>query len=210
MKYALIAAMGLVFASLAGAEESLVAAPLTNGELSRGAALAAAHCVKCHGFDGWGERQEVPDTPSLAGQHVDYLVKQVFNFKTGQRQNRFMGPAVNQLSTAEVSALARHFNRLAPRHRVVDDPGLIERGRVLYLDGDLARNISACAACHGDHALGGAQMPRLAGQNPAYLQQQLRGFIEKARTNDNMMHVSLTPMAAEELRALAYYLTSRE
>jgi cytochrome c553 len=71
------------------------------------------------------------------------------------------------------------------------DRGIRERGSV-------AAKIEYCKTCHGIAAqgyLGYYAMPRLAGQQEAYLENQLRAFNERRRTNPVMFNVShaLTP-----------------
>src|SRR5215471_8269359 len=57
----------------------------------------------------------------------------------------------------------------------------------------LAGKIEYCKTCHGIAAqgyLGYYAMPRLAGQREAYLENQLRAFIERRRTNPVMFNVA--------------------
>src|SRR5215467_9100709 len=59
--------------------------------------------------------------------------------------------------------------------------------------GGLAAKIEYCKTCHGIAAqgyLGYYAMPRLAGQQEAYLENQLRAFIERRRTNPVMLNVA--------------------
>lgn len=67
---------------------------------------------------------------------------------------------------------------------------------------DLEAKIAYCKTCHGLSGQGyrGAYpMPRLAGQQPEYLENQLHAFIEHRRTNNvmfNVAHVLSPPMLA--------------
>src|SRR5271157_4002824 len=69
---------------------------------------------------------------------------------------------------------------------------------------ELQAKTSYCKTCHGVSAQGfrgAAPMPRLAGQQPEYLENQLKAFIERRRTNpvmNNVAHV-LTPAMVEAL-----------
>jgi cytochrome c553 len=72
--------------------------------------------------------------------------------------------------------------------------------------GDVQAKISYCKDCHGVSAQGYNgyyAMPRLAGQQPEYLQNQLRAFIEHRRTNNIMFNVahSLSPTMLSALAA---------
>lgn len=172
-------------------------------QATRGARLAKERCAKCHGVDGYGVSA---DYPSLAGQHQEYFVKQIFNFKTGQRYNEPMNPVIEQLLAVEIRALSHHFAALPPGSVAELDPVLLAEGRAIFQNGVAAKGVAACKVCHGADAKGGAHMPRLAGQNPVYLEKQLRGFIRKTRQNDRLMHFSLNAMSRREIRAVAAYL----
>ena len=70
--------------------------------------------------------------------------------------------------------------------------------------GGLAGKIEYCKTCHGIAAqgyLGYYAMPRLAGQQEAYLKNQLRAFIERRRSNPVMFNVThaLSPPMVESL-----------
>jgi cytochrome c553 len=72
--------------------------------------------------------------------------------------------------------------------------------------GDIQAKISYCKDCHGVSAQGYNgyfPIPRLAGQQPVYLENQLRAFIEHRRTNNIMFNVahSLSPGMVDALAA---------
>lgn len=172
-------------------------------ELARGARLAKERCAKCHGLDGFGVS---PDYPSIAGQNREYFVKQIFNFKTGLRYNEPMDPVIEKLLAADIRALSQHYAALTPGSVPSNDQALIAEGQSIYLNGIPNKGVYSCSVCHGAEARGGAQLPRLAGQNPVYLEKQMRGFIQKTRQNDRLMHLTLAAMSAQELKAVAVYL----
>jgi cytochrome c553 len=71
---------------------------------------------------------------------------------------------------------------------------------------ELQAKIAYCKTCHGTSGQGfrGAfPMPRLAGQQPEYLENQLRAFIERRRTNPIMFNVAhvLNPSMIADLAA---------
>jgi len=58
---------------------------------------------------------------------------------------------------------------------------------------ELQAKIAYCKTCHGVSGQGfrgSYSMPRLAGQQPEYLENQLRAFIERRRTNPIMFNVA--------------------
>jgi cytochrome c553 len=70
---------------------------------------------------------------------------------------------------------------------------------------DVQAKIAYCEVCHGPSAqgfVGFYPIPRLAGQQIAYIENQLRGFIERKRTNPIMTNVAHT-LSPAMLTALA-------
>ena len=69
---------------------------------------------------------------------------------------------------------------------------------------DLQAKMSYCENCHGVAAQGFHgyyPIPRLAGQQPEYIKNQLQAFIERRRTNNIMFHVAhvLSPAMLDAL-----------
>ena len=84
--------------------------------------------------------------------------------------------------------------------------GAVSAQHQISLSGDLVGKIGYCKDCHGVSAQGFNgyyPIPRLAGQQPEYLQNQLRAFIEHRRTNNIMFNVahSLSPAMLSALAA---------
>jgi cytochrome c553 len=78
--------------------------------------------------------------------------------------------------------------------------------RHVAASGGVAAKISYCKDCHGPSAQGYRgyfPIPRLAGQQPEYLENQLRAFIERRRTNNIMFNVAhtLSPAMVSALAA---------
>ncbi len=89
----------------------------------------------------------------------------------------------------------------------VADPA---KGSTLYTNGDPARGITACVACHG--AAGNStitQNPKLAGQHAAYLQKQLYDFRGPARNNAVMTTIAKA-LSDEEIRNLSAFLDQQK
>ncbi|MSQ58870.1 MAG: cytochrome c [Betaproteobacteria bacterium] len=66
-------------------------------------------CGMCHGPEG--NKPITPDTPILAGQHYEYLVAAINQYKKGERQNPMMAPMVQPLTKAEIKNLALYFSK---------------------------------------------------------------------------------------------------
>jgi len=98
---------------------ALLAASLAvqaRGNAESGKALVTPKaCVTCHGADG--AKPSTPDQPILAGQHHDYLVRALVDYKTGARANPIMKGFASQLSAKEIEDLAAWFaSQKSPPH----------------------------------------------------------------------------------------------
>jgi len=94
---------------LAIAAVSLALAPAVQakGNPANGKTKAAAVCAACHGADG--NKPVAPENPVLAGQHYDYLVKTLSDYKSGKRNNAIMKGFAAQLSKQDIEDLAAWF-----------------------------------------------------------------------------------------------------
>jgi cytochrome c553 len=76
--------------------------------LAKSGQTKATMCLGCHGSKAEGNGQ----FPRLAGQHPDYLVKQLSSFKEGVRKNGHMQAIAGSLSEDDMKALAAYFGSL--------------------------------------------------------------------------------------------------
>ena len=65
-------------------------------------------CAACHGPDG---NSVAPDFPRLAGQHYDYLLRSISEYKAGVRKNAIMMPMVDKLTRRDMEDLAAYFSQ---------------------------------------------------------------------------------------------------
>ena len=65
-------------------------------------------CAACHGPDG--NSPTGPDFPRLAGQHYDYLLKALRDYKAGSRKNPIMGGQVGSLTSQDMADLAAFYS----------------------------------------------------------------------------------------------------
>lgn len=94
----------VVFASIASAIAFSGWAQAANPEAGK---EKARPCAACHGPDG---NSPAPEFPKLAGQHYDYLVKTMKDYKSGARKNAIMTPQVANLSQRDFEDLAAFFS----------------------------------------------------------------------------------------------------
>jgi cytochrome c553 len=66
----------------------------------------AVTCAACHGQNGIGAS---PVWPTLAGQHEDYIVHALNQYRDGTRKDPVMAPMAAPLTDADVLALAKYF-----------------------------------------------------------------------------------------------------
>ncbi len=174
-------------------------------DLKRAEEIVQGKCFICHGAEG---ESSSPVFPRLAGQHADYLARQLADYKTGRRKSSAMQPMVEDLSPADFVALGKYFETRPVQHHPVEDPELASVGRFIYARGNPYSGVPACASCHGPAAQGTPTLPRLAGQHAAYTERQLRQFSQRERTNDNaVMHTVAVKLTELEAKAVASYLS---
>jgi cytochrome c553 len=171
-------------------------------------------CTLCHGKEGRSTNSGY--FPRIAGKPADYLYHQLTHFRDGRRQNPGMADLLDHLSDAYLRDIAGHFARLDlpyPPPQTVDAPReQLARGEALVRRGDPARQLPACAACHGDALTGMLPaIPGLLGLPRDYLIGQLGAWqtgLRHAHAPDCMAQIAkrLTP---DEVGALATWLSAQ-
>lgn len=68
---------------------------------------ATQTCVACHGADG--AKPVAPDYPILAGQHPDYIVQALRDYKSGKRKNAVMAGIITAVDEKDFQAIANFF-----------------------------------------------------------------------------------------------------
>lgn len=191
---------------VAGSLQAQVQAP----DLAKAKQTAETICAGCHMADG---NSQLPANPKLAGQHPDYLYKQLHDFKGWNgnkpaRDNAVMGAMVASLEEADMKALAQHFGAQTQQSEPAKNLATIDLGQKIWRAGIPAKGVPACAACHGPAGAGlPAQYPRLSGQFAEYTEAQLKGFRDSVRANDpnRMMRMIAIKMTDPEIKAVADY-----
>jgi len=177
------------------------------GDPAKAQPIAGQLCAACHGADG---NSPLPMNPSLAGQHPEYLFKQLNEFKSGSRNNAVMMGMVAGLSAEDMRNLAAYYSAQKPGESAAKDKDLVAQGRKLFRGGNLATGVAACAGCHSPNGAGiPSQYPRLAGQHPEYVATQLKAFRAGERANDvnNIMRAVAARLTDKEIASVAEYLT---
>jgi cytochrome c553 len=203
-QWAMIVGFGLMLSGVSLFAEEQAAA---KADPAKGQALSIT-CAACHGGDG---NSAIAINPSLAGQHPEYITKQLLNFKSGERNNAIMKGMVAVLATDEdMKNVAAFYAAQKPRPGIARDQALVDIGQKIYRGGDIEAGVPACSGCHSPSGAGiPAQYPRLAGQMKEYTHAQLRAFKAGERANDNaaMMRTIAGRLSEKQMEALAEYVS---
>lgn len=168
--------------------------------------IIESRCMLCHGREGESASAVYP---RLAAQHPDYLQKQLKDFRDGRRKSDTMVDMVKDLKDDEFAGLAAWFGSRKAGFRQPGDTDLANVGKYIFNRGNTFSGVPACSTCHGDNGHGTQQLPRLAGQHPAYLEVQLKEFGKRERSNDNaVMHSVASKLTELEIRAVSVYIGS--
>ncbi len=174
---------------------------------ARAKKIAGGSCFLCHGMNGESTSEVFP---RLAGQHAEYIAKQLGAFKNGTRKSTAMSEMVAKLTPDEMLALGKFYEKMALPREEPKEPQLAAMGRYIYHNGNKFSGVPACVSCHGTNAEGAANLPRLATQFSGYIHTQLKSFNKRERTNDNVvMHVVAEKMTELEMAAVAEYVSSK-
>ena len=182
-----------------------------SADLAKAKTIAESVCVACHGADG---NSPTPANPILAGQHREYLQKQLTEFKSTDgkpaiRNNAVMLGMTAALSTDDIRALSLYFSQQKQKPSKATDTKLVAAGQTLWRRGDPDKGIPACAGCHGPAGAGlPTQYPRLAGQYAEYTEAQLKNFRNEERSNDpeRMMRTIADKLSDKQIKALSDYI----
>lgn len=180
------------------------AVKMAKPDLAKGSEKFAAVCAACHGADG---NSAAPENPKLAGQHPEYLVKQLQEFKAGKRKNAVMQGFASTLSDEDMRNIAYWSAGQKAKVGYAKDKDLVTLGERIYKGGIADRQVAACAGCHSPTGAGiPAQYPRLAGQHADYVASSLRGYRDGTRNNNVQMTQNAAKMNDREIKAVADYI----
>jgi cytochrome c553 len=189
----------------------LFAQSVIKGDAAKGQDIVSKVCAACHGPDG---NSPLSVNPSLAGQHAEYIYKQLSNFKAkdgkpAERSNPIMAGNVAGLGEDDMKNVATYFSSQTPRPRAARDAELVKQGQQIYRGGIAAKGLAACASCHSPNGAGlPTQFPRVAGQHAEYTAAQLKAFRAGERKNDpgGMMRTVAGKLSDREIAAVSEYI----
>jgi len=168
-------------------------------------------CSFCHGRQGEGSRQN-EYYPRIAGKPPEYLYRQLVNFRDGRRTYPQMVYMSRHLSDEYLREIAAFYSKLAPPFPTPIQPAAtkeaLARGEQIVRNGDQAKGIPACVACHGKALTGMLPgVPGLVGLYPDYINGQMgawRSGLRKATDPDCMARIAQRLSGADSAAAAAY------
>jgi len=161
-------------------------------------------CAACHGADGAGLTDGT--VPRLAGQHYRVLVKQLVDFRYARRWDYRMENFADRhhlptpQSIADVAAYAVQLRPVSMGG--TGDGAELRVGVQTYF--------AQCQSCHGTLGQGsdGRLVPRLSGQQYAYLLRQLLDTADGRRPNMSSQHRRLLQQLDNaKIKGLSDYLS---
>ena len=203
--------IALTFTVLLGSlSASNVLASQGNAEAGKAKAIT---CAACHGPDG---NALITMYPKIAGQHADYIYKQLKEFKLGitsggneGRMDPVMSGMSMPLSDQDMKDLSAYFASLSMSEGIVSED-ILPDGKRLFMSGDATRGIPSCAACHGPQGNGTslANFPKISFQHPEYVKLQLEKFRDGTRNNDmnGMMRDIAVKLTDKDIEILSKYI----
>ncbi|MGH8856271.1 MAG: c-type cytochrome [Telluria sp.] len=174
-------------------------------------------CATCHArLDARGNPVNDSYFPRLQGKPAGYLYNQLLNFREGRRQYPLMTYLVEHLPDPYLREIAAHFAAMPPTPHAASVPNtppqVLERGRQLVFNGDRARKLPACVACHGQRLTGVEPgIPGLLGLPRDYVNAQFGAWRNKdrrAHAPDCMADISAR-LTLEDVNAVSSWLAAQ-
>jgi cytochrome c553 len=193
---------------VAGCADPLKSRNVNDPEVS-GKTVAVQVCANCHGVTG---ESLSPAFPKLAGQQHDYLLAQLGDFKGHERSDsrgvQYMW-GFTHLTTKQVEELADYFSSQAPMRATVSANADLARGKAIFEGGIPEKGVVQCTACHGPDGEGNSSFPRLSGQHPAYVLEQIKVFqLTDSRPRGAPMKQITHELSESDALAVAQYVGS--
>jgi cbb3-type cytochrome c oxidase subunit III len=201
MKSLCVVALAALFASSVMADEAKEPA---KPDLAKGGTISATVCAACHTADG---SRGIPTNPILQGQHADYLVKQLTEFKSGKRDNAIMKPMASTLSDDDMRNVAAFYASKTAKPGLSKNKASVDLGQKIWRGGIAEKNVPACAGCHGPTGAGiPSQYARLGGQHAEYVSAELGLFRSGKRANSPQMAIIAARLSDTEIAAVSDYV----
>ncbi len=176
---------------------------------AKGQQIAGTVCAACHGADG---ASVIAVNPKLAGQHADYLYRQLVDYTKpatakDARVNPVMAGMAAGLTDEDKRNVAAWFAQQKVSLGTAKSKETLDEGQRIYRAGIPAKSVPACAGCHAPNGAGiPSQYPRLGGQHAEYTESQLKAFRDGTRRNNAMMIPIAARLSDAEIKAVSDYV----
>jgi len=159
-------------------------------------------CAACHEPEGWGVT--TGSVPQIAGQHRNVVIKQLADFRAGNRDSVLMIPYASAESIGGAQAVADVAAYISTLEiSVANGQGSgkdLELGKSLYQE--------HCAECHGSSGEGSNDglVPRVQAQHYKYLLRQFKWIRDGKRRNSSAEMATLVQQFDDrEMKAVLDY-----
>ena len=152
-------------------------------------------CAVCHGQNG--TPLDPKTMPIIWGQQVSYLVKQLHDYRSGDRDNPIMTPIAKGLAQEDLRKISAYF--AAKPWPAKPAPATLPPAPA---------GLAQCQPCHQPNFEGGPPAPRLAGLSYEYLAAAMRNFAADERANNGDMPKFMRALTDSERDAMARYLSA--
>jgi len=175
--------------------------------VAQGTPSGAVACAQCHAFTGTSDGTGA--FPRLSGQSAAYLARQLRDFGSKARANAIMTPIAHALSADDIDDVAAYYASVESPFPPLPSPSpeLVKKGKELAENGNPAKAIPGCNACHGAGGAGESPtIPYLAGQYAHYTAFELQMWQRGFRGNSpEAMRLFARKLDDEEIAAVAAY-----
>lgn len=170
---------------------------LADGNAARGQTLAYT-CLGCHGIEGYRNAYPDYDVPMLVGQHPDYLIAALKEYKSQERSHPTMHAQAWSMTDQDMTDIAAYLSGVPLKATGVAPVGTLPKaGQV-------------CVACHGNDGVAiTAEYPTLAGQHASYLVRALTDYKRGGRKNPIMGNFA-SQLSDTDIQELADYYAAQK
>jgi cytochrome c553 len=188
--------------------------PIGHGSAPDTIAARVQGCATCHGSSGQGTADE--NFPRIAGKPAGYIFNQLTHFRDGRRSYPPMNYLIEYLHDDSLQQMAAFFAAqrfpFGPPEKSSVPAAQLAHGRELVREGDPARGIAPCMACHGPQLTGiEPGIPSLLGLHSRYISGQIeawRAGTRHAKAPDCMSEVA-SRLTETEITEVAAWLASQ-
>jgi cytochrome c553 len=191
-------AAGSALAGASAFAQAAADASTLKGDAVHGKAISYT-CLGCHGVDGYRNAYPNYSVPKLVGQHPEYLIAALQEYKGDQRSHLTMHSQASELSDQDMADIAAYFSGT-----------VLQAGAVPANAPPAPAAVAVCAACHGATGISAIpNYPNLAGQHADYLKREIAEYKDGGRKNPIMAGMAAT-IKDSDVDALADYFSKMQ